>query len=33
MCTTKLGDLQIHQQNKHGKLRFEDCFPDYVPSS
>ena len=27
MCTTNEQQLRVHADNKHAKLKFEDCFP------
>jgi len=30
MCTTKEAELKLHQENKHEKLDFAACFPEYA---
>ncbi|WIA13555.1 hypothetical protein OEZ86_006815 [Tetradesmus obliquus] len=29
VCTSKEQQLKDHQENKHPKATFEQCFPDY----
>jgi len=30
MCTTKEAELRMHQENKHEKIDFIACFPEFV---
>jgi len=30
MCTTKEAELKLHQENKHEKMDFSQCFPEFA---